>query len=765
VKAGVLVSLIGLGLLIGEANRRGAITVTAEMVLTAVAVFGLALLLVGWHFRHQRPIYGLSLQGGGIAVLYLAIYAAFAGYDILSAPVALSFVVATTAGAGILAVTQDSRSMAVLGIIGGFLAPVLSYSEPGDHIFIFTFYAILNAAILGVAWFKVWPELNLLGFGFTFGVATFWLLHRYVDDDWSTAQPFIALFVAMYMVIPVLFAARKALAVNDVRYVSWLAPLVFGTPFIGFALQQIMVNHTEYGTAISASGLALANGALSLAVSRMGRLNRELSLSYAGLAVVFIALAVPFAFDAYYTSTVWTLQGALLVWVGCRKSGALTIGSGAALQILAGCALILHLSDELPYPDGIRPIANEFFLGTALLAITGASSGWFLHRSRERSRASRVGSWFALAWAGSWWLAAGLREIDYNLSASQLAASVSFAALSFWLAAWTARKVGWTDLTWFGILLLPVMAVALVVQLNLFSHPFGSYGWVAWMVMATAHYSFLLRYRDAMADVEEPLHVGGYWVLAVLVSAEVFWQVDRVADGVWPIVAAYMAALLFVSATLWGGRLLRWPLATHRRIYALSCAGSVLAGLSAAVLVTVLVSDGEAGPLRYIPVLNPLEMVAVLVTAAVVAWRGTTVSEEGLAFPPLAGIRGAPVLATAGTVLATMATVRTVHHWGDVPFDSESMFNSAALQTSLAILWALIALSAMVAGVRQAHRPTWIAGVSFMAVVVLKLFIVDFRDHNTVGRVVSFIAVGVLLVIVGYFAPAPPAASEAESQD
>ena len=80
----------------------------------------------------------------------------------------------------------------------------------------------------------------------------------------------------------------------------------------------------------------------------------------------------------------------------------------------------------------------------------------------------------------------------------------------------------------------------------------------------------------------------------------------------------------------------------------------------------------------------------------------------------------------------------------------------------------MIALSGMVAGVRMARRPVWVAGTSWMAVVVAKLFVVDLRNLTALGRVVSFIVVGVLLLIVGYLAPVPPAEpdeSEEPSED
>ena len=45
-----------------------------------------------------------------------------------------------------------------------------------------------------------------------------------------------------------------------------------------------------------------------------------------------------------------------------------------------------------------------------------------------------------------------------------------------------------------------------------------------------------------------------------------------------------------------------------------------------------------------------------------------------------------------------------------------------------------------------------------MAVVVGKLFLVDLGNTDTLARVVSFLGVGLLFLVVGYFAPVPPRA-------
>ena len=49
-----------------------------------------------------------------------------------------------------------------------------------------------------------------------------------------------------------------------------------------------------------------------------------------------------------------------------------------------------------------------------------------------------------------------------------------------------------------------------------------------------------------------------------------------------------------------------------------------------------------------------------------------------------------------------------------------------------------------------------------LVVVVIKLFLVDRASGGSLERIISFIGVGVLLLVVGYFAPLPPRKAEPE---
>jgi len=207
-------------------------------------------------------------------------------------------------------------------------------------------------------------------------------------------------------------------------------------------------------------------------------------------------------------------------------------------------------------------------------------------------------------------------------------------------------------------------------------------------------------------------------------------------------------------------RWLAWPFDTHGRTYTLACGGPLLVALSAVLVGAASFSDGDPSPLLFLPVANPLGVLVGMQLAVVLAWRRQAEAEWDHPFQPLVDARWSPTLCVLGVVLATAEAARTVHHWLDVSWEPEPLWESAALQTSLSILWAVIGLSGMVAGVRLARRAVWVAGASWMAVVVAKLFLVDLRNLTALGRVVSFIVVGVLLLIVGYLAPVPPATSD-----
>jgi len=127
--------------------------------------------------------------------------------------------------------------------------------------------------------------------------------------------------------------------------------------------------------------------------------------------------------------------------------------------------------------------------------------------------------------------------------------------------------------------------------------------------------------------------------------------------------------------------------------------------------------------------------------------------------PPIRRLR--PLLmGLALMAFATSATLRGVHHLGNVPWDG-SLAESSVAQMSLTVTWSVLGVLAWIAGSRRGQRGLWLAGAVTMGVVLAKLLLVDRSHLGNLFGIASFIAYGLLCTAIGYFAPAPPRSAPA----
>ena len=746
VKVGVVVVLFGVGFFIKYAIDQQLFTFPVWARLAGLAVFGFVMFGVGWRLRTKREIYALSLQGGGLGVLYLTTYAAFEFYALVPATVAFGAMVVVTVAAGVVAVVQNSRTLIVLGVAGGFLAPLLAATQTGDHVALFSYYAVLNAAILTIAWFKTWRILNLLGFAFTFVIASFWGYQGYLPEHFATTEPFLVLFVLMYIGIAVLFAVRRP--PNLRGFVD--SAVVFGTPFIGFSLQTRLVE-SDAGLAWTAGGLAAIYAVLAAGVWRIRDL-RTLAMCFIGLALVFLAFAFPLALDDRWTCAAWAAQGATLAWFGMRNGSRLLAFAGAALQVVAAVA---HVRAGL-FGDVVTPLLNGPFLTGAMLSLAGWTVAWSFDHGTLSPRAQRLCTRIALFWAGAWWFWSVGREIAEFVVEGVRNVWLGMAALSAIAALLVAKTLRWRRLDSLALVLLPVMAVTLFFSLGVGTqpHPLENYGWLAWPFALGVQYGFLYHREGGYPRLTPYLQIGTYWALAVMIASEVRWLVGNVAGGDWPLAAAVVTAAALALATGMARGKLPWPIEHHWRSYSTIGIPVVAGAAGVLVLAASLSSNGAATPLTYLPLLNPLTIAAVV--AGVAVWLALDVEVRR---PDARVIR--PLFAVVSLVLLSMEVARGVHHFAGVPFTATDLAGSAIFQAGLSLVWGVAGLAGMVAGAIRERREVWIGGAVVMGIVILKLFVVELGNVGTLSRVVSFLGVGLLLLVVGYFAPVPKGRNEA----
>ena len=120
----------------------------------------------------------------------------------------------------------------------------------------------------------------------------------------------------------------------------------------------------------------------------------------------------------------------------------------------------------------------------------------------------------------------------------------------------------------------------------------------------------------------------------------------------------------------------------------------------------------------------------------------------------------ASVAGAAGFVVVTAAVARAVHGLVGVPYTEAALFASPTFQAALAVTWTLGALGLSVVAQRRQSRSLWFYGAGVLALVVVKLFVVDLATTPALVRIGSFIAVGVLVLLIGYRSPLPPKRAE-----
>jgi uncharacterized membrane protein len=756
VRVGVVILFFGVAFLLRYAYER--IHVAIELRLVGVAAGAIVLLLIGWRLRTSREGYALTLQAAAVGLLYLTVFAAFRLYGVLPPAAAFGLLVAIAVFSAMLAVLQDSRTIAVLGASGGFLAPILASTGGGSHVMLFSYYAVLNAGILAVAWFKAWRLLNLVGFAFTFAIGTLWGTQFYRPAYFASTEPFLVLFFLFYVAIPLLFARREAPRLR--HYVD--GTLVFGVPLVAFGLQLGLVKDIEYAAAFSA--LALAGFYLLLARfvhTRGGTSLGMLAEAFLALGIVFGTLAIPLGLDGRWTSAAWALEGAAILWVGVRQKRIVARVFGALLQVGAGIAFL----GDVNRPAAALPFANSFYLGCFFVAVAGFFSSWYLARRRDDvSAPEQQVAWAFFGWGILWWVLGALREVDLHVAADYRAqAALLYFTVSCAAFSWLERRLEWPVARYPALALLPVMVVAAAIAFGRQSHPFAHLGWVAWPLAFAGHFFVLHRHDEAANRYLYWAHAVGLWLLATLGAWQVGWGIDELVAGkaVWPAIAwALVPGAILVALALAGQRDI-WPLSAHRASYFDAGAAPLAVFLVLWTVWAGLTSSGDPAPLPYVAALNPLGLAQAGAVLAVALWF---VAGRRLEFPNFTAVPLVPLyaaLAVAAFAWLNNELLRTLHHWAGVPFRLDAMLRSDLVQTSFSILWTVVALGVMVAATRRALRVAWMVGAGIMAVVVLKLFIVDLSNVGTVTRIVSFIGVGVLMLLIGYFSPVPPKPREA----
>nr|MBX2822908.1 DUF2339 domain-containing protein [Rhodothermaceae bacterium] len=472
--------------------------------------------------------------------------------------------------------------------------------------------------------------------------------------------------------------------------------------------------------------------------------------SFDGIGIALMSLFIPYLFDTMWTGIGWAIEGAALVWLGMRQQRMLLRVSGYLLAIGASVAFLYGYADVSAW--GYFPLSVALaIIGCQVCAYRDRLASW-----------EQIFEPFTLYSGLIFWLVGGLEVLtDWLPFPKDIHALAVFSGVTAFLCSFFGNAVSWTALaraSLFNVLTLGLLVVIGVID----GHPFVHWGALAWLLAFIATYASL----NVLEPHHSPrwlgrAHVMYLWMIALLGCAEGVWLMEEyvLADSVWPLVGSLLVPCALVLLVSLFTRLEIWPFKHHKKAFLRS-------GLLTLIIFIALISiggsfknDGDGMYAAYLPVLNPLDILLLGFAGVSMFWY-RRVREEDIV---LGGVfrRSVLVWSLVGLMFIWMnATIaRTVHHWADVPFD-RAMWDSSIFQSALSISWTLLAVVTMGIVARRGIRTTWIVAASLLAIVVLKLFAVDLSALSVAPRIISFIGVGLLLLVIGYIAPVPPKKAE-----
>lgn len=757
-KIGILLLFFGIGYLLKFSVQNNVLSPQVRLLMSAVGC--LFLLGIGWYLRHKKSLFALILQGGAIGCFYITIFAAFKLYTMLPYSMAFVAMILICAASIVLALLQRAISLAILASLGGYLAPVLLSTGGGNHILLFSYYLMLSIAILVISVWQAWRPLNLVGMFMTYAVAILWGWSHYHIEYYASSQIFLIANLVVFNVLTQLFALRypheKQMVVDYT--------LLFLPPFITMALQYKI----SWQIGLVPSFVALLLGALYLFASvqihkRYSSSGKSLALGNIVIGVGFITLAIPLALTFEWTAIIWSVEGLLLLWYGFSvRSNKLVIV--ATLLIIISAVTLLSGFSLYSWSR-----ASTYMVPVLLVACFCA--GALFHIRRELSANFKLLSYgFLLLGLVVWyfWLPVITDILSWSWE-SESFIIMALVIISAWLWRLLAIKTDWVELLLCQSFVWLIGYYYLAFDFINDENPMGrGESSLIWPVMLGSSVLFAMHAHKARnVWLRRILHGATFWLILAFIATQVNWFVAILPWGMNELgYFIYVMAITLTTLVLYWLQSQKLPPMKRNGMiywYAFLPVTVVLIWLS----FIANLEDGKLTFWNYIPLINPLDEAGLFSIASLLLMRRGLIQKlKRISEFDLFVIRG---LGLSAVILSGLwfngIILRAVADFSEISWNFDTLFDSRLIQTVLSISWSLVALGFMVFAALKHNRASWLIGAGIFACVIAKLFLIDIYGQDGLSRAISFIAVAVLILVVGYFSPLPPKVTQEKGAD
>ncbi len=329
-RIGALALIIGIGFFLKYAFDNEWISETVRVLMGGGAG---AVLLVGADRakRKEFEVFSQGLVGAGISILYLSVFAAFNFYHLVPQVVAFVLMSAVTMLTLWLALRYDSLAVALLGWAGGFLTPIMLSTGIPNQIGLFTYVALLDAALLAIVLSRhKWIILEPLVLLSTSLLYALWFVDFYTIGSFLPTLFFLVLFWGLFFTVEVVRIAKSVHEYEQVR--DLLATMVAAVVLAGI---YALIDRTH--SSLAGISIALLSIPYLVVFLLWKEKMKTLPARNFLLGTGFIFTATAVQFSGFMTTTIWAVEAAAVLFVGTKVLKMREVWLGAF--IMTGFAL------------------------------------------------------------------------------------------------------------------------------------------------------------------------------------------------------------------------------------------------------------------------------------------------------------------------------------------------------------------------------------------------------------------------------------------
>ena len=380
-KIGILILVLGISFFVKYAIDKEWINETARVGIGILA--GSLVMGVAHKLRQNYKAFSSVMVAGAISIFYFTIAIAFHDYHLFSQTVAFAIMVIITAFSTFVSVNYDRQELAVLSLIGGFAVPFMVSTGAGNYVVLFTYIAILNIGILGIAYYKKWNLVSILSFVFTYLLFSSWYYKELYADKLphQGALAFATLYYFIFSIVVVLNNVRRKGEFSNIDYF-----MIIANTFVYFGLGMgILHNWGIEFKGLFTLSLAIYNLIYATILFKKFGLDKNAVYLLIGLVLTFVTLTIPIQFDGNQITLFWSAEAVLLFWLSQKSKISLFKLGAMVVQFLSIISLIIDWDKQYRFSNNeLSIIVNPIFI-TGIVVLASLIGTYFLLKKENES--------------------------------------------------------------------------------------------------------------------------------------------------------------------------------------------------------------------------------------------------------------------------------------------------------------------------------------------------------------------------------------------